>query len=236
MDLPVLRNAVRNPTVNNHVLVEDDVMRYQQYTKQMAGLSRYLGVEYKILPGFLRRGGDYILEVLAGYDESSYNDHAFRLTGMFKEAEEISEDAGEKGSATLGGLHPAYDGMRDLGKAISKGEHVELLSSRSLPKDHPLLLQEMAMQGIRYYRHQKYDQAREYYQKIHYGILLFQSGKADEASEILEALLPEAKRVLGVTDKHVSHKLILLYCQVALNLTPLLISLPFSHAEPRHHC
>ena len=114
-------------------------------------------------------------EVLAGYDDSSHNNHPFRIAGQvflaeilgskgsFKEAADLSQDAEEKCSVALGDLHPlytdairvlarAYDGMGDLEKAISKGEHVELLSSRNLPKDHSVLIQDMTTLGIRYYR------------------------------------------------------------------------------------
>jgi tetratricopeptide (TPR) repeat protein len=126
-------------------------------------------------------------------------------------------------------LAGAYDGMGDLEKAIRKGEHVELLSSRNLPKDHPVLIQDMTMQGIRYYRHHNYDQARERYQKVNEAIwrkqgntipavraitasaiLVLQNGKADDASKILEALILEAKKVLGVPDKHVANAMIAL--------------------------
>lgn len=191
-------------------------------------------------------------EVLAGYDDDSYKDHAFRLNsqvflaeileskGMFKEAADLSEDAEKRCSAALGDFHPVYtsairilaqacDGMGDLEKAISKGEHVELLSSRSLPKDHPVLIQDTATQGIRYYRNQNYNQAKEYYQKIQEAVerkpanatpairaatatalLLYQSGRADEAAKILEALISEAKKVLRLPDRHVASAIIAL--------------------------
>jgi tetratricopeptide (TPR) repeat protein len=185
-------------------------------------------------------------EVLTGYANSSHKDHAFRLTaqvflaeileykGMFKEAVELSQEAERKCSLALGDLHSwytnairvlalAYDGMGDLENAISKGEHVRLLSQRSLSKDHPLLIQDITRLGIRYYRHQNYERARECYQTIQEAIqrkpanaipaviattasamAIYKISRADEASKILEALLPEAKRVLGGADKHVA--------------------------------
>jgi tetratricopeptide (TPR) repeat protein len=196
--------------------------------------------------GLVDRAEQIQREVLAGYVDSSHSDHAFRLAaqivlaeilaskGMFREAAELSQDAERRCSLALGELHPsytdairvlawAYDGIVDLEKAISKGEHVEFLSRRNLPKDHPVLIQDMTTQGIRYYRYQDHERARGYYQTIEEAIqrkpanaipavrtatasafVLYRSGRADEASKILEALLSEAKRVLGVADKDVA--------------------------------
>ncbi|TVY26861.1 hypothetical protein LHYA1_G004415 [Lachnellula hyalina] len=68
METPVLRNALRKPVANTP-LIENDVMRYQQFTKQLNDLSRHMGLENKMMAGALRRGGAYILALKASKEE-----------------------------------------------------------------------------------------------------------------------------------------------------------------------
>jgi hypothetical protein len=50
-------------------LIEDEMIRYQQVTKQIEDLSRYCGLEHKMMPGVLRRGSGYMLAMKVSREE-----------------------------------------------------------------------------------------------------------------------------------------------------------------------
>jgi tetratricopeptide (TPR) repeat protein len=185
-------------------------------------------------------------KALVSYMDGPYSDNLYRTTaqvilaqiltkkGEFQEAVDLSKDAEERSLRALGPEHPthadairaladAYDGIGDLENAIGKSRLAVALSELYLPKDHPILIEDLAALGIRQYRNQNLESSRECYKAIQeaiqrkatnaipaviiatrYAIALSNSNCVKEAIEVLEALLPEAKRVLGPNNKHVA--------------------------------
>ncbi|KAK0119748.1 hypothetical protein ONS95_011183 [Cadophora gregata] len=69
LEVPVFRQPVYKPADPSLDLLEADVMRSQNFVKQLKVLSRHCGLQSPMLPGVLRRGSAYLLGLKTSHEE-----------------------------------------------------------------------------------------------------------------------------------------------------------------------